>query len=79
MNGARPISSVDGIIYRVHDIVKWCYLQWVQWVYDWPWQRGRHTFRVRATDGTGTLQIEAPHDPSLDGATGSDSVTRTLY
>ncbi len=52
---------------------------WVQWVYDWPRQGGRHTFRVRATDGTGALQIETSHDPSPNGATGYHSVTRTLY
>ena len=32
-------------------------LTWVQWRYDWPVTPGRHTFRVRATDGKGTLQI----------------------
>jgi DMSO/TMAO reductase YedYZ molybdopterin-dependent catalytic subunit len=50
-------------------------LTWVQWRYMWPAQEGRHTFRVRAYDGTGELQqteVSAPH-PS--GATGIHSVT----
>jgi hypothetical protein len=39
---------------------------------------GQHTFRVRATDGTGALQIEAESDTYPNGATGYDSVTATL-
>jgi DMSO/TMAO reductase YedYZ molybdopterin-dependent catalytic subunit len=50
-------------------------LTWVQWRYDWPLARGSHTFRVRATDGSGTLQIEQPADTYPDGATGYHSVT----
>ncbi len=53
-------------------------LTWVEWRYDWPIRRGQHTFRVRATDGTGAQQIEAPHDPYPNGATGYHSVTITL-
>jgi DMSO/TMAO reductase YedYZ molybdopterin-dependent catalytic subunit len=48
-------------------------LTWVQWRYDWPAASGRHAFRVRATDGTGALQIEKQHSPFPDGATGYDS------
>lgn len=50
-------------------------LTWVQWRYDWPAQPGRHTLRVRATDGTGALQIEAKSQPAPNGATGYHSVT----
>lgn len=53
-------------------------LTWVQWRYDWPTASGRHTFRVRATDGTGTLQIETPSPPYPDGATGYHSVAATI-
>jgi DMSO/TMAO reductase YedYZ molybdopterin-dependent catalytic subunit len=53
-------------------------LTWVQWVYAWPRESGRHTFRVRATDGTGALQIEASHGSYPDGATGYHSVTVTI-
>jgi DMSO/TMAO reductase YedYZ molybdopterin-dependent catalytic subunit len=45
-------------------------LTWVQWRYDWPMIPGSHQFRVRATDGTGTLQIEERSDAHPDGATG---------
>src|SRR5215471_3946345 len=43
---------------------------WVIWRYDWPFQKGKHTFAVRCFDGTGAPQIveEAPPHPS--GATG---------
>jgi hypothetical protein len=53
-------------------------LTWVLWRYDWPLVHGRHTFRVRATDGTGALQIAQEHDPYPDGATGYGSVTMTI-
>jgi DMSO/TMAO reductase YedYZ molybdopterin-dependent catalytic subunit len=53
-------------------------LTWVQWRYDWPTVSGRHTFRVRATDGTGALQVETPSSPYPDGATGYHSVTETI-
>jgi hypothetical protein len=42
----------------------------VQWRYDWPASQGRHTIRVRATDGTGALQIEERSGARPDGATG---------
>jgi sulfite oxidase len=43
---------------------------WVIWRYDWPSQKGKHTFAVRCFDGLGEAQIaqEAPPHPS--GATG---------
>ncbi len=46
---------------------------WVVWRYDWPLQRGKHTFTVRCFEGDGTPQIarEAPPDPS--GASGLDT------
>ncbi|GAB4548494.1 MAG: hypothetical protein Kow0063_43440 [Anaerolineae bacterium] len=50
-------------------------LTWVQWRYDWPLQAGRHTFRVRATDGSGALQIEKVQGVRPDGATGYHEVT----
>jgi DMSO/TMAO reductase YedYZ molybdopterin-dependent catalytic subunit len=53
-------------------------LTWVQWRYDWPVTAGEHTFRVRATDGMGTLQTEAESDTYPNGATGYHSVTATL-
>lgn len=50
-------------------------LAWVQWRYEWPAVSGRHTFRVRATDGTGTLQIGEESGVRPDGATGYHEVT----
>jgi len=50
-------------------------LTWVLWRYDWPQQAGRHTFRVRATDSTGALQVGEPSDTQPNGATGYHSVT----
>jgi DMSO/TMAO reductase YedYZ molybdopterin-dependent catalytic subunit len=49
-------------------------LTWVQWRYDWPASAGRHRLRVRATDGTGALQIEEVADVRPDGATGYHQV-----
>jgi len=39
---------------------------WVIWRFDWPLQRGKHTFTVRCFEEEGTSQIaqEAPPDPS---------------
>jgi DMSO/TMAO reductase YedYZ molybdopterin-dependent catalytic subunit len=53
-------------------------LTWVQWRLDFPYKNGRHTFRVRATDGTGQLQttVNAPPEPS--GATGIYEYTADL-
>ena len=50
-------------------------LTWVLWRYDWPVVSGRHTFRVRATDGAGAIQIEQLATPHPDGATGYHAVT----
>ena len=50
-------------------------LTWVLWRYDWPVVAGSHTFRVRATDGAGALQIEQPSEPHPNGATGYHAVT----
>ena len=49
-------------------------LTWVLWRYDWPLARGRHVFRVRATDGTGKLQSGIEKGAYPDGATGYHSV-----
>jgi DMSO/TMAO reductase YedYZ molybdopterin-dependent catalytic subunit len=43
---------------------------WVQWVLDWNATPGRHTLRVRATDGTGEIQTADVVRPDPDGATG---------
>ena len=43
---------------------------WVQWRIPWDAPEGRQTLTVRATDGDGNLQAEAPSPPAPDGATG---------
>lgn len=50
---------------------------WRQWTLRWDAPPGRHTLRVRATDGTGRVQTEQRAHPVPDGATGwhSRSVT----
>ena len=54
-------------------------LTWVQWRYDWPLVKGRHTFRVRATDGTGACcRSAADADTYPAGATGYHSVGVSL-
>lgn len=53
-------------------------LTWVHWRYDWPLVQGTHTFRVRATDGTGALQTPVVQDTYPDGATGYHSLRVTL-
>jgi DMSO/TMAO reductase YedYZ molybdopterin-dependent catalytic subunit len=53
-------------------------LTWVQWRYDWKPVPGRHTVKVRATDGTSALQDPNYSDPLPEGATGIDSVTISI-
>jgi DMSO/TMAO reductase YedYZ molybdopterin-dependent catalytic subunit len=53
-------------------------LTWVQWRYDWPSSPGEHTFRVRAVDGTGALQISDISEPHPNGATGYDAVINKI-
>ncbi len=50
-------------------------LAWVVWRYDWKASRGKHTIRVRATDGYGNLQVGEPSGTFPDGATGYDART----
>jgi DMSO/TMAO reductase YedYZ molybdopterin-dependent catalytic subunit len=47
---------------------------WVIWRYEWPFQAGEHTFRVRCTDGSGAAQIVEDHRPFPSGASGIHSV-----
>jgi DMSO/TMAO reductase YedYZ molybdopterin-dependent catalytic subunit len=51
---------------------------WVQWLVHWQATGGNHQLRVRATDGTGALQIEQPQDPAPNGATGYHTVGVTV-
>jgi hypothetical protein len=53
-------------------------LTWVQWRFDWPGNPGRHIVRVRATDGTGTLQTSEEQGVRPNGATGLHSKRFTV-
>jgi DMSO/TMAO reductase YedYZ molybdopterin-dependent catalytic subunit len=48
---------------------------WLQWKLAWTATPGRHTFTVRATDGTGVTQEEKATPPPPDGARGYDAVS----
>jgi DMSO/TMAO reductase YedYZ molybdopterin-dependent catalytic subunit len=48
-------------------------LTWVIWRYDWPFQKGRHTFTVRCYDGDGAPQIVEETPPAPSGASGLHS------
>ena len=50
-------------------------LTWVQWLYDWPRETGRHLFKVRAYDGLGVLQVAESNPVRPDGATGIHEVS----
>jgi DMSO/TMAO reductase YedYZ molybdopterin-dependent catalytic subunit len=43
---------------------------WVIWRYDWPFQKGKHTFTVRCFDGKGSPQITEEAVPHPSGASG---------
>ena len=51
------------------------HLTWVQWLYDWPRETGRHLFKVRAYDGLGVLQVAESNPVRPDGATGIHEVS----
>ena len=53
-------------------------LTWVQWRYDWPPESGEHTFRARAIDGDGSLQVGEESSVRPDGATGYHAVTENI-
>jgi DMSO/TMAO reductase YedYZ molybdopterin-dependent catalytic subunit len=75
--GARGISKVEvqvdgGPWERAELRTPLSQLTWVIWRYDWPYQSGRHTFRVRCYEGNGTPQIATASPPEPNGATGVD-------
>jgi len=50
-------------------------LTWVQWRYDWASTPGQHTARVRAYDGSGSLQHVEARGARPSGATGIDQLS----
>jgi DMSO/TMAO reductase YedYZ molybdopterin-dependent catalytic subunit len=78
--GARGVSKVevqvDGGEWRQAQLrAPLSGLTWVMWRYDWPFQKGRHTFTVRCYDGEGAPQIveETPPEPAGAGGLHSKS------
>lgn len=53
-------------------------LTWVLWRYEWPMIGDSHTFRVRAIEGSGTVQTEKAQGVRPYGATGYHWVTVTI-
>lgn len=51
---------------------------WVIWRYDWPFSEGLHTFTVRCVDGDGVAQVEDVAPPRPSGATGLDTIDRSV-
>ena len=51
---------------------------WVIWRYDWPFESGDHTFAVRCYDGNNEMQITTVEGTRPSGATGIDTVSRSL-
>ncbi len=47
---------------------------WRQWVWEWDARPGRHSLKVRATDGEGAVQTAERSRPAPDGATGHHTV-----
>ena len=76
--GARGVSKVevqvDGGEWREAKLrAPLSGLTWVIWRYDWPFQKGRHTFTVRCYDGAGAPQIVEEAPPAPSGASGLHS------
>jgi DMSO/TMAO reductase YedYZ molybdopterin-dependent catalytic subunit len=74
--------GIDGVQVRVDD-GPWMGAQlaeedtvdtWRQWVFRWDAPPGDHMLSVRATDGTGAIQIESDEPPFPDGATGDHTI-----
>jgi DMSO/TMAO reductase YedYZ molybdopterin-dependent catalytic subunit len=51
---------------------------WRQWSWVWDAPSGLHTLQVRATDGTGAMQVQSQAGVFPSGATGWDSVVLTV-
>ena len=51
---------------------------WVIWRYDWSFEAGRHTFAVRCYEADGTPQPASKRGTFPSGATGIDSLSRSL-
>ncbi|HEX6196570.1 MAG TPA: molybdopterin-dependent oxidoreductase [Jiangellaceae bacterium] len=68
---SRVEVSVDDGLWREAELADEVSVDtWRQWRWTWDARPGRHTLRVRATDGDGELQTSEEVEPFPDGATG---------
>ena len=72
---SRVEVAVDGVWQEARLSVPISDSTWVQWVLDWTATPGRHVIQVRATDGTGTVQVETSTPPAPDGARGWHTIS----
>ncbi|HEY3603719.1 MAG TPA: molybdopterin-dependent oxidoreductase [Sporichthyaceae bacterium] len=70
--GIRKVEvQVDDQPWRTATLAPWSNPDtWRQWKIDWDAPKGTHNLSVRATDGTGAVQVVANASPVPDGATG---------
>lgn len=82
-SGAKQISRVEVQV----DEGEWQEAQlrealsettWRLWRYDWAFEEGQHTFRVRTYDGEGVLQSIEDRGTRPDGATGIHDEDRNI-
>ena len=68
---SRVEVSVDGGAWQQAELSDEASVDtWRQWRWEWDAEPGRHTLRVRATDGAGEVQTDEDAPPAPDGATG---------
>lgn len=81
--GARGISRVevsvdDGAWHAAQLREPLSDTTWVLWRYDWPFEAGNHSMRVRCYEADGTPQIEAQTGNRPSGATGIHRLAKFL-
>ncbi len=81
--GARGISrvevSVDSGAWQAAELRQpLSDTTWVLWRYDWPFEAGNHSMRVRCYEADGTPQIEAQMGNRPSGATGIHRRAKSL-
>jgi len=76
---ARVEVSVNGGPWRACELGKTASGEaWIQWLFRWAAEPGRHSIVVRAIGNDGIVQPSVPVDPAPDGAEGHHSVSVTV-
>ena len=80
MSGVAHVEvSVDGRPWQACELSKTVGGEaWVQWLFRWAAEPGRHSIAVRATGNDGTVQPSVPVGPAPDGAEGHHLVSVTV-